>query len=114
MIGPGGREPRPWRLEAVRSNGSIRPGLRGGNVRVESRLDGTLAVRFADRYLLVKPCQAQPKAPIMKPARTPRGKSSSKPSAASRVATNDLFRKSLMPAWAAGQIDRTRTRARLD
>jgi transposase len=92
----------------------IRPGLRGGNVRVESRLDGSLAVRFADRYLIVKQCQAQPKAPIMKPVRAPRGKSSSKPSAASRAAMNDLFRKSVMPVWAAGQIDRTRTRDRLD
>jgi hypothetical protein len=92
----------------------IRPGLRGGNVRVESRLDGSLAVRFADRYLLVKQCLAPPKAPIMKPVHAPRGKSSSKPSAASRAAMNDLFRKSVMPSWAAGQIDRTRTRDRLD
>jgi len=92
----------------------IRPGLRGGNVRVESRLDGSLAVRFADRYLLVKQCLAQPKAPLTKPTGMHKGRSSSKPSAASRAAMNDLFRKSVMPAWAAGQIDRTRTRDRLD
>jgi transposase InsO family protein len=92
----------------------IRPGLRGSNVRVESRLDGSVAVRFAGRYLLVKQCQGQPKAPIVKPVHAPQGKSSLKPSATSRAAMNDLFRKSGMPTWAAGQIDRTRTRDRLD
>jgi hypothetical protein len=92
----------------------IRPGLRGGNVRVESRLDGSLAVRFADQYLIVKQCLAQPKATIMKTNRAPSNRSYSKPSAASRAAMNDLFRKSVMPTWAAGQIDRTRTHDRLD
>lgn len=36
----------------------IRAGLRGAAVRVEQRLDGTLAVRFQQRYLTVQPCQA--------------------------------------------------------
>ncbi|MGH9627671.1 MAG: hypothetical protein ACRD7E_04935 [Bryobacteraceae bacterium] len=31
----------------------IRTGLRGGTVRVEQRLDGTLAARFQDRYLSI-------------------------------------------------------------
>jgi transposase len=41
----------------------IRGGLRGAKVRVEKRLDGTVAVRFHDRYLTVRVCkaQAQPK-----------------------------------------------------
>jgi hypothetical protein len=30
--------------------------LRGADVRVEKRLDGSLAVRFGERYLTVKPC----------------------------------------------------------
>ncbi len=38
----------------------IRPGLRGGVVRVERRLDGSLHVRFRDRYLTVVPCEARP------------------------------------------------------
>jgi len=50
----------------------IRGGLRGAKVRVEKRLDGTVAVRFRDRYLTVSggdPAgRARPKPP---PARTP-------------------------------------------
>jgi len=41
---------------------SVYAGLRGGTVRVEKRLDGTLAVRFRDRYLSVSDCAARPKA----------------------------------------------------
>ena len=36
--------------------GAVTPGLRGANVRVEQRLDGTLAVRHGERYLPVKEC----------------------------------------------------------
>lgn len=39
----------------------IRAGLRGGTVRVERRLDGTLAVRFRNHYLTVSECQPCPK-----------------------------------------------------
>jgi transposase len=58
----------------------IRAGLRGGIVRVERRLDGTLAVRFRDRYLAVSACAPRPKAAPAKAARshprkTPRRKS---------------------------------------
>jgi hypothetical protein len=35
---------------------AITTGLRGANVRVEKRLDGTLAVRFGEKYLAVKLC----------------------------------------------------------
>lgn len=47
----------------------IRAGLRGGTVRVEKRLDGTLAVRFRDRYLSVSECAPRPKAAAGKAAR---------------------------------------------
>ncbi len=50
--------------------------LRGAEVRVEKRLDGSLAVRFEERYLTVRPCEVaeQPiaKAPPVKPARARR------------------------------------------
>jgi transposase len=48
-------------------------GLRGANVRVEKRLDGTLAMRHGERYLPVEQCD-QPKAspPPVKPAKRPR------------------------------------------
>src|SRR3954462_10370404 len=46
----------------------IRAGLRGGQVRVEKRLDGRLAVRFRDYYLAVAECSPRPKAAPAKPA----------------------------------------------
>jgi hypothetical protein len=63
---------------------SIRPGLRGASVRVEQRLDGSLAVAFQGRYLELQECSPVPPAappPPRKPAqatiasqRTPWGK----------------------------------------
>ncbi len=50
-------------------------GLRGSNVRVEKRLDGSLAVRYGERYLPVKECAVadQPKAtPAAKVVKGPR------------------------------------------
>ena len=38
-------------------------GLRGANVRVEERLDGSMAVRYGERYLPVKVCAA-PEKPV--------------------------------------------------
>jgi hypothetical protein len=64
----------------------IRAGLRGADVRVEVRLDGSMAVRFRGSYLVVSQCQPRPKVPnpkvpagrtvepSVKPA-TPRAKS---------------------------------------
>jgi len=51
----------------------IRPGLRGGRVRVEQRLDGSLAVQFRQRYVSVTECQPQPKA-LTPPKPTPTAK----------------------------------------
>ena len=47
----------------------IRPGLRGGTVRVEKRLDGALAVRFRNRYLTVAECAPRQKTVPPKPVR---------------------------------------------
>jgi len=41
----------------------IRAGLRGGRVRVEQRLDGTLAVKFREHYVSTAECQPRPKTP---------------------------------------------------
>ena len=46
-------------------------GLRGGTVRVERRLDGTVWVRFRDRYLTVSECAPRPKMPPAKAAQPP-------------------------------------------
>jgi len=57
----------------------IRVGLRGARVRIEVRLDGSMAVRFRDRYLGVSECAECPKViPVQKPkkhAPVPRPKS---------------------------------------
>jgi hypothetical protein len=58
----------------------IRAGLRGAHVRIEVRLDGTMAIRFRDHYLAVSECSVRPKAvaPVQKLRKTapaPRPKS---------------------------------------
>ncbi len=55
------------------ARGDIRPGLRGGRVRVEQRLDGSLAVKFRQYGLSVAECPAQAKTSSpRKPANAPR------------------------------------------
>src|SRR5271157_4038389 len=55
------------------ARGDIRPGLRGGRVRVEQRLDGSMAVKFRQYGLSVAECLAQPKTSSpRKPASAPR------------------------------------------
>jgi transposase len=50
----------------------IRAGLRGADVRVEFRLDGSMAVRFRDTYLSVNQCPPRPKvAKVSSVARKP-------------------------------------------
>lgn len=44
-------------------------GLRGSYVRVEQRRDGSVAVRFGDRYLRVERCAVRPKAEPAKPSK---------------------------------------------
>ena len=53
---------------------AVTTGLRRANVRVELRLDGSLAVRHGERYLPVKECAAadRPKAAVPKPPATRR------------------------------------------
>jgi len=96
-----------------------RPGLRGDNVRVEVRLDGSLAVRHRDQYLSATECVQQPKAimvarPVAPPAAPRRSMPTHKPSAASRAGLDALLRKPSPPLWKAAEINRTRTRDVLD
>ena len=54
---------------------AIVSGLRGARVRVEQRLDGSVAVRHGERYLPVKECAAADKPKLARPvksAKTPR------------------------------------------
>jgi hypothetical protein len=94
--------------------GSITAGLRGARVRVESRLDGSIAVRFRERYLSVSECQRPVKvAPPPKPSRARQPKKR-KPSPAARAAIAQLLQPPALPVWQAAEIDRTRTRDVLD
>ena len=55
------------------ARGDIRPGLRGGRVRVEQRLDGSMAVKFRQYGLSVAECQPRPKTlPPPKPVSAPK------------------------------------------
>ena len=45
-------------------------GLRGAVVRVEERRDGSVALRFRDRYLHIEECAQRPKVASSKPAKT--------------------------------------------
>jgi hypothetical protein len=92
---------------------SVRPGLRGGTVRVEARLDGTLAVRFRDGYLAVSLCQPRPKV-TPPPAPAARRRSARKPSQAMRQLVAREMARPGLPVWVAASIDRTLTTDTLD
>lgn len=93
---------------------AIVAGLRGAVVRIEKRLDGSIHVRFRDRYLAIVrlPERPAPRKPP-KPA-TLKTRRSRLPSESSRAAVRNLFRKPTMPLWAASEIDHTLTQDRLD
>jgi len=86
---------------------SIVTGLRGATVRVEKRLDGSVAVRYQDRYLDCALCEAHAVEPIAaegKPVPAVR-----KP-AASRSNWNETFDlKKAPPIWKAAQGSGHRT-----
>jgi hypothetical protein len=88
-------------------------GLRGGTLRIEQRLDGSLAARFRDRYLHVEECAIARKAPVALPPKSPSRRRRSVPSEAARASMQNLAR-SRIPVWRAADIDRTRTPDRFD
>jgi len=93
----------------------IRSGMRGGNVRVERRLDGTLAVRFQERYVTTTECPPSAKVVAPKPPPAARvAKLRPKPTPAARQVLHAVVSSRGMPTWAAATIDRTRTRDSLD
>lgn len=65
----------------------IRAGLRGADVRIEVRLDSSLAVRSGKRYLTVTECQPRPKVPSPKAA-TPAKRKPAAPRAKSQWMKN--------------------------
>jgi transposase InsO family protein len=76
----------------------VTTGLRGANVRMEKRLDGSLAVRHGERYLAVAECTVADK-PKAKPAAKP-----AKPHSAKRRGSNwskNFDLKKAPPLWQA-------------
>jgi transposase len=90
----------------------VRPGLRGGTVRVELRLDGEVRMRFANHYVAIEPCLPQPKAVAPKPAPAT-GRKPATPGAAWRATQGGIARSDGTPLWKVS-ADRTRTRDVLD
>ena len=96
----------------------IRPGMRGSTVRIELRLDGSMAVRFRDQWVeaervnapLAKSVAAKKAAarPATKPKRTTADRTK-----AWRDSSRQLYSSRLNVGTAAA-IDRTRTRQQLD
>ena len=82
----------------------IRAGLRGGTLRVEQRIDGTLAVRFQNRYLQFSECQPQPKPVTVKATPSKRRKAFPGPSPAYRQSMQGIAKSGGMPAWKAAQF----------
>jgi len=78
-------------------------------VRIEQRLDGTMAIRFRDRYLAVTSCGRV--RPTPKPTSQPSSKPAAKPhpSPGMREAMNRLLQHPGLPVWIAAEIDKTLT-----
>lgn len=92
----------PWDSEFYRiQRSSIVPGLRLATVRVEQRLDGSIAVCHQGRYLAVERCEKPTRAAAAKAKPAPAGKV--KKRRGSDWDKNFDLKKS-MPAWKAGQL----------
>jgi len=90
---------------------SIVAGLRGATVRVEKRLDGSVQVRFRDRYLAITRVeQRQAKAASPRPT----GRKHPGPSEAMRESMSGLLQRPSPPLWTAMHDDHTRTSDKLD
>lgn len=94
--------------------GSICAGLRGAAVRIERRLDGSLAVRFRERQLTITACDVPRRSAVQPAAPKNRTPASNKPSGDARPSLRRLLDRPGLPVWIAAQIDRTRTSDRLD
>jgi transposase len=85
----------------------IRAGLRGGRVRVEQRLDGSLAVKFREHYLSIAECQPRPKTP---PPPKPAATSKKAPTQAGRAWMKDFNLQKSPPLWAIVASERAAVR----
>jgi hypothetical protein len=86
----------------------IRPGLRGGQVRMEARLDRTIHARFQETYLSIEECQPRPKEQPPVRAKPVASRQPVQPGEAARQSISGISRRGGMPVWKAAQTDRTR------
>ena len=94
----------------------IQPGMRGGTLRVEVRLDGSMAVRFRSHWLEVEECDTRPQRSEPEPqssAAPQRRASTAERTKAWRESSHKLFSGGI-PLNAAASINRTRTRDSFD
>lgn len=97
---------------------SIQPGMRGGTLRVETQLDGSMAVRFGDKWLEVSECETPPKRVEANKKQSAAAAPQRKTTTAERTeawrnSNHNLF-NSGMKLHAAASINRTRTRDSFD
>lgn len=78
----------------------IRAGLRGGQVRVERRLDGSLAVKFRDQYLSITECRPLPKTPEKPRPRSPATTANKVHSKPDHTWMKDFNLQNSPPLWA--------------
>ena len=86
----------------------VRPGLRGGNVRIEVRYGGSVHARFQERYLAIEECQAPTRQQRQARVKPPAQHLPVKPSEASRKGISGISRSGGLPVWKAAQINNTR------
>jgi len=86
----------------------VRPGLRGGNVRIEVRFGGSVHARFQERYLAIEECQPQPRQQLPARVKPPARHLLVKPNEASRKSISGISRSGGIPVWKAAQINNTR------
>jgi hypothetical protein len=79
----------------------IRPGLRGGTVRVEKRMDGSIGVRFRERYLNVTRSAARPQLQAAK--KTPKRATPAKKGQPDKVWMEGFDLHQSPPLWAVLQ-----------
>lgn len=96
------------------SNG-MPSGLRGAVIRVERRLDGSLHMRFRERYYGLEECPSplKPAAKVQAKSKPAAARKPAGPSEAYRASMRTFLQKPSVPIWKAVQ-DRTRTRDILD
>lgn len=83
----------------------VMTGLRNARVRVEKRLDGTVAVRFRDRYLKVSVCEPRPKVQAAGP---PQGTARRRSGGRYYDWNKDFDLKKSVPLWVAAQASGVR------